>query len=75
MKASIKEADLGEVLDDLVDEGFLDEDDVKGTEFAFEVGGGVSIPAGRALMDVGYRFMRINDVNVSRFVGGFGVRF
>jgi hypothetical protein len=74
MKASITEVDLGEVLDDLV-EGFLDEDEVKGTEFAFEFGGGLSIPAGRALLDVGYRFMRINEVNVSRFVGGFGVRF
>lgn len=76
MKASIKEIDLGEIVDDLVDEGYLDEDDVRGTQFAFELGGGLVIPVGARLqVDAGYRFMRISEVNVSRFVGGFGVRF
>jgi opacity protein-like surface antigen len=76
MKASIREIDLGEILDDLVDAGFLDEDDVRGTQFAFELGGGLVIPVGARLqVDAGYRFMRISEVNVSRFVGGFGVRF
>lgn len=76
MKASVSEIDLGEILDDLVDAGYLDEDDVRGTEFAFELGGGLVIPVGARLqVDAGYRFMRISEVNVSRFVGGFGVRF
>jgi opacity protein-like surface antigen len=76
MKASIKEIDLGEILDDLIDEGFIDEGDVRGTEFAFELGGGLSIPVGaRMQIDGGYRLMRISRVNVSRFVGGVGVRF
>lgn len=76
MKGSIKEVDLGEILDDLVDAGYIDEDDVKGTEFAYEFGGGIVIPLGtRMQADAGYRFMRVSDINVSRFVGGFGVRF
>ncbi|MDP3719464.1 MAG: outer membrane beta-barrel protein [Acidobacteriota bacterium] len=48
------------------------------TEFAFELGGGVIIPAGaKAFIDTGYRYMRItgSDMNVSRVYGGFGVRF
>ena len=76
LKASIKEIDFGEVLDDLIDAGYVDEDDVRGTRFAFEFGGGVAIPVGsRVQLDAGYRFMRVSDVNVSRFVGGFGARF
>jgi hypothetical protein len=76
IKASVKEIDLGEILDDLVDEGFIDEDDVRGTKFAFEVGGGVAIPLGaRVQLDAGYRFMRISEANVSRFAGGLGFRF
>jgi opacity protein-like surface antigen len=76
LKASIKEIDLGEILDDLIDEGFIDEEDVRGTEFAFEFGGGLSIPVGvRMQIEGGYRLMRISSVNVSRFVGSVGVRF
>lgn len=48
------------------------------TEFAFELGAGVVIPAGsKAFVDAGYRYMRItgSDINVSRVYGGFGVRF
>ena len=75
VKGSIKEIDLGEILDDLVDEGFVDEDDVRGTEFAVELGGGVVVPVGRAQVDLGYRFMRIGEANVSRVVGGLGIRF
>ena len=76
MKASIKEIDLGEILDDLIDEGFIDEGDVRGTEFAFEFGGGLSIPVGvRMQIEGGYRLMRISSINVSRFVGSVGIRF
>jgi opacity protein-like surface antigen len=76
MKASIREIDLGEIVDDLVDEGFLDEDDVSGTEFAYGFGGGVLVPLGSRLqLDAGYRFKKINEANVSRVFGGLGVRF
>ena len=47
-------------------------------EFAFEIGAGVTIPAGsKAFVDAGYRYTRITgaDINVSRVYGGFGVRF
>ncbi len=47
-------------------------------EFAFELGGGVIIPAGsRGFVDAGYRYMRITgaDMNTSRVYGGVGIRF
>ena len=76
LKASIREMDLGEVLDDLIDDGYFDEDDFRGTRFGFEAGGGVSIMAHhRLLFDVSYRYMRIGEINLSIITGGFGVRF
>ena len=75
IKASVKEIDFGEIVDDLVEEGFLDEADTKANELAYEVGGGLSIPVSVIQLDFGYRFMRIGEANVSRFIGGFGVRF
>jgi opacity protein-like surface antigen len=76
-KASVNEIDLGEVVDDLVDYGYLDEDDVKATKFGFEVGGGLMIPVGAMQFEAGYRFMKFVDteIEVSRFVVGFGTRF
>lgn len=64
-----------DITDDVEDE--LGED-LTTSEFAFELGGGLMIPAGsRAFVDAGYRYTRINgvDINVSRVYGGFGVRF
>lgn len=61
---ALVEEEIGETLSD--------------TEFAFELGAGVMIPAGsKAFVDAGYRYMRItrSDINVSRVYGGFGVRF
>jgi opacity protein-like surface antigen len=75
LKGSITEVDLGDYLDILVDEGLIDEDDVKADEFSYEFGGGVSVPVSVIQLDFGYRFMKIGEANVSRFVGGFGVRF
>jgi opacity protein-like surface antigen len=75
LKLSVTEIDLGDVLDNLVDEGFLSDADTKANEVAYEVGGGVSVPVSVVQLDFGYRYMRIGDANISRFVGGFGVRF
>lgn len=76
LKAEITEQDLGDIIDDLIDEGFLDEDDVESTEFYFSLGGGVMGNIGeRTFYDVGYRFIKINEANVSRVMGGVGFRF
>lgn len=76
-KASIKEIDLGEMVDDLIDEGYLNEEDVKATRMGYEVGGGVSVGAGAIQIDAGYRFLSFpgTQINISRFVFGFGGRF
>jgi opacity protein-like surface antigen len=76
LKAEITEQDFGDIIDDLIDEGFIEEDDVEGTEFYFSVGGGLmGNIGGSALYDVGYRFIKISDVNISRVMGGVGFRF
>ena len=75
LKLSVTEIDLGDVLDNLVDEGYLSDADTKANEMAYEVGGGVSVPVSAIQLDFGYRYMRIGDANISRFVGGFGFRF
>jgi hypothetical protein len=76
LKASIKEIDFGEITDDLINEGYIDEDDVKGTNFMFEFGGGIVFPLGGVLqLDTGYRFTKISEANVSRVSLGVGARF
>ena len=75
-KGEIREQNLGDIIDDLVNLGFVDEDDVQGTEFYYLAGGGLMGSLGRrAIYDVGYRFMRINDINISRVMAGAGVTF
>lgn len=74
--ASVKEIELGEVLDLILAQEVIDERDVRGTKFTIEVGGGILVPIGRRLeIDGGYRFMRVAKVHVSRIVGAVGVRF
>lgn len=76
LTAEIEEEDLGDIVDDLIDEGFLDEDDVRATKIYFALGGGVEGNIGtRGMFDVGYRFVKISDANVSRLTAGVGVRF
>lgn len=72
---SLRERELGDVLDQAVSLGVVESDDVKGNELAYEVGGGVVIPRGRWQLDGGYRLMNVSGVNVSRLVAGAGVRF
>jgi hypothetical protein len=63
----VEEVDFGDVTDDLVEEGYLDDDQI--SKLAFEFGGGVIVPFVRAYVDVGYRFMKFLDaeeVNISR---------
>jgi hypothetical protein len=72
----VEEVDLGDITDDLVSDGYLDDDAIN--KLAFEFGGGVLVPFGRAYVDVGYRFMKFvdaEDVNISRAYAGFGVTF
>lgn len=75
IKVTITEIDLGEIADELVDHGFLDGDDVKGNEFYFSLGAGYRRSLGAALLDVGYRLIRVNDTNISRVATGIGMRF
>ena len=73
---TVEEIDLGDVTDDLVDEGYLDDDKIN--KLGIEFGGGVIIGAKSMFLDVGYRFMKLldtDDVNISRAYGGIGVRF
>ena len=72
---SLRERELGDVLDQAVSLGVVDSDEVEGNEIAYEVGGGVLIPRGRLQFDAGYRLMNVRGVNVSRLVAGAGVRF
>jgi opacity protein-like surface antigen len=72
----VEEVDLGEVTDDLVDEGYLDDDNIN--KMAIEFGGGLIVPLRAMYIDLGYRFMKLldaDDVNISRAYGGIGVRF
>lgn len=71
------EFDGEDVTDEVSDLAGLDDDDLRSTEFAFELGGGAMIPLGAVFVDAGYRYMRITgvDLNVSRVYGGVGVRF
>jgi hypothetical protein len=72
---SLRERTLGDVLDQAISLGLVDADDVDGIEAAGELGLGVTIPAGRAQIDAGYRFMNVKGVSVNRIVGGVGIRF
>ena len=75
-KGEIREQNLGDLIDDLVNLGFVDEDDVEGTEFYFLAGGGLMGSIGRrGVYDVGYRFMKISDINISRVMAGAGFSF
>lgn len=71
------EFDGEDVTEEVLDLIGLDEDGLRSTELAFELGGGVTIPLGAAFVDAGYRYMRITgeDLNVSRAYAGVGVRF
>jgi opacity protein-like surface antigen len=72
----VEEVDLGDVTDELVDDGYLDDDNIN--KLALEFGGGLIVPLKSMYIDVGYRFMKLmdaDDVNISRAYGGVGVRF
>lgn len=73
---TVEEVDFGDVTDDLVSEGYLDDENIN--KLAIEVGGGVIVPMRSIFIDVGYRFMKLmdaDDVNISRAYGGIGFRF
>jgi hypothetical protein len=72
---SLRERELGDVLDQAVSLGVVESDEVKGNEVAYEVGGGLLVTGGRLQFDAGYRLMNVRGVNVSRLVAGAGVRF
>jgi hypothetical protein len=72
---SLRERELGDVLDQAVSLGVVESDEVEGNEIAYEVGGGVLIPRGRLQFDAGYRLMNVRGVNISRLVAAAGVRF
>jgi Outer membrane protein beta-barrel domain len=72
---SLRERELGDVLDEAVSLGIIESGDVEGTEIGYEAGGGVLIPAGRMQVDAGYRLMNVRGVNISRAVVGAGFRF
>jgi opacity protein-like surface antigen len=74
-KGSLREVELGDVLDLAVSFGLVDDEDVEGTEGAYEIGGGVAIPVDRLQIDLAYRLMNVRGVNISRLAGGIGIRF
>lgn len=68
--------DGDDIVEDLIDEGIIDEDDVKSTEFYFALGGGIQGNLGaNGLFDIGYRFVKIDEANISRVTAGIGFRF
>lgn len=69
------EFDGEDITDDFLDITGMDEDELRSTEFAFELGGGATMPLGPGFVDVGYRLMRVSETNISRIYGGFGVQF
>jgi opacity protein-like surface antigen len=76
VRFKVEEIDFGDVTDDLVDDGYLDDDQIN--KLAIELGGGVIVPIGRVYFDAGYRFIKLTDaenINISRAYAGFGVRF
>jgi hypothetical protein len=76
IRFKIEEIDLGDVTDDIIDEGIIDDDTA--TKPVIEFGGGVEFGRNRLYMDVGYRFARIVDndgLNISRVYFGLGGRF
>lgn len=72
---SLRERELGDVLDLAISLDVVESDEVKGTEVAYEAGGGIVVPRGRMQIDAGYRLMNVRGVNISRLVGGVGFRF
>lgn len=72
---TLRERELGDVLDQAIALGVIHADDVNGTEAAYEAGAGVVVPRGRLQFDAGYRLMNVRGVNVSRVVAGAGIRF
>jgi opacity protein-like surface antigen len=73
---TVEEMDFGDVTEDLVADGYLDDDNIN--KLALEFGGGLIVPIRSMYIDVGYRFMKLmdaEDVNISRAYGGIGVRF
>lgn len=70
----IEEMDFGDITDELV-ELSGGELEVEGTEFMWEIGGGLMMSSGHVLVDVGYVYSRFNEVNLSRVVAGVGFRF
>jgi hypothetical protein len=74
-QGTLTEAELGDVLDDAVALGLIKANDVKGTDVAYELGGGVLVPRGRLQFEAGYRLMNVKGVSVSRVIAGAGIRF
>ena len=73
----VTEIDLGDITDELIDDGYLDRQDVQATKLMYEAGGGVQVPFSGAYVDLGYRFRKMQDVNanISGAYIGFGARF
>ena len=73
------EVDGSDVTDLLDESGYVDKDDLSFTKPLFEVGGGVAISAGRAWIDLSYRFRKFLDVgepvNISGVYAGAGISF
>lgn len=62
--------------EDLIDAGIIDEDEAKSTEFYFALGGGITGGIGaKGVYDLGYRFIKIDEANISRVTAGVGFRF
>ena len=72
---SLRERELGDVLDQAIALGVVERDDVRGAEVAYEAGVGILVRLGRLQADVGYRHLNVKGVNVPRIAAGAGLRF
>ena len=74
-KGSLRERELGDVLDQAIALGVVDEEDVRGTEIGYEIGGGLITASRRLRLDAGYRLMNVKGVNISRLLVTVGRTF
>jgi opacity protein-like surface antigen len=76
IKMRIRERDLGVMPQDVLEQMGLNQS--TDTKPYLELGGGIEVPAGRLVLDAGYKFGRFvgnTNVNTSRVYFGVGTRF
>lgn len=77
LRLKVTELDFGDITDELVEDGDLD--NASETKPMVSLGGGIMVPVGGStFVDLGYRFHKVfteESVNISRLYGALGFRF